>query len=68
MDHCDQTLMSNRYTFNEPLLYSDNGVSIDHVIKSHARVYHFYHEELNGTGKIAMKFNNSTKRPPNRDL
>ena len=47
------------YTFNEPLLYSYNGVSIDHVIKSHARVYHFYKEELGGTGKLALKFNNS---------
>ncbi|TIA41936.1 glycoside hydrolase [Aureobasidium pullulans] len=34
------------YTFNEPLLYSANGKSIDHVIKSHARVSHFYKEEL----------------------
>ncbi|KAI7201141.1 hypothetical protein D0869_05237 [Hortaea werneckii] len=47
------------YTFNEPLLYSDNGRSIDHVIKSHAEVYHFYKEELKGTGKIALKFNNN---------
>ncbi|KAG9712745.1 family 1 glycoside hydrolase, partial [Aureobasidium melanogenum] len=34
------------YTFNEPLLYSANGKAIDHVIKSHARVSHFYKEEL----------------------
>ncbi|KAI7653157.1 glycoside hydrolase, partial [Hortaea werneckii] len=47
------------YTYNEPLLYSDNGKSIDHVIKSHAEVYHFYKEELKGTGKIALKFNNN---------
>ena len=47
------------YTFNEPLLYSANGKSIDHVIKSHARVSHFYKEELKGTGKIALKFNNN---------
>ncbi|KPI42607.1 Beta-glucosidase 4 [Cyphellophora attinorum] len=57
------------YTFNEPLLYSYNGISIDHVIKSHARVYHFYKEELNGTGKIAMKFNNNfgVPRDPSSD-
>lgn len=54
------------YTFNEPLLYSYNGVSIDHVIKSHARVYHFYKEELNGTGKISWKFNNSKSDAINR--
>jgi hypothetical protein len=47
------------YTFNEPLLYSQNGQSIYNVIKSHAQVYHFYKEELNGTGKIALKFNNN---------
>jgi beta-glucosidase/6-phospho-beta-glucosidase/beta-galactosidase len=53
------------YTFNEPLLYSDNGKSIDHVIKSHARVYHFYKEELKGTGKISLKFNNNFGVPRN---
>lgn len=47
------------FTFNEPLLYSTNAKSIDHVIKSHARVFHFYKEELKGTGKISMKFNNN---------
>ena len=47
------------FTFNEPLLYSYNGVSIDHVIKAHAQVYHFYKEELNGTGKISIKFNDN---------
>lgn len=47
------------YTFNEPLLYSYNGKSIDHVIKAHARTYHFYKEELKGKGKISLKFNNN---------
>lgn len=47
------------YTFNEPLLYAHNGVSIDHVVKSHARVYHFYKYELKGEGKISLKFNNN---------
>lgn len=53
------------YTFNEPLLYSYNGVSIDHVIKAHAQVYHFYKEELNGTGSISLKFNNNFGVPRN---
>jgi beta-glucosidase/6-phospho-beta-glucosidase/beta-galactosidase len=53
------------YTFNEPLLYSKNGQSIYNVIKSHAQVYHFYKEELNGTGKIALKFNNNFGVPRN---
>lgn len=48
-------------TFNEPLLYCDNGVSIDHVIKAHARLYHFYHDsdKINGTGLMSMKFNDN---------
>jgi beta-glucosidase/6-phospho-beta-glucosidase/beta-galactosidase len=55
------------YTFNEPLLYSANGKAIDHVIKSHARISHFYKEELKGTGKIALKFNNNFGVPRNPD-
>ncbi|VUC35905.1 unnamed protein product [Clonostachys rosea] len=47
------------FTFNEPLLYADNGKSIDNVIKAHARVYHFYKEELNGTATISFKMNNN---------
>ncbi|KAK5994775.1 Beta-glucosidase 4 [Cladobotryum mycophilum] len=47
------------FTFNEPFIYSYNGKSIDSVIKAHARVYRFYKEELNGTGKISLKFSNN---------
>lgn len=47
------------FTFNEPLLYSHNGKSIDHVLRSHARVYHFYKYELKGSGKISFKLNNN---------
>ena len=47
------------FTFNEPLLYATNAKGIDHVVKSHARVAHFYREELKGTGKISLKFNNN---------
>ncbi|SMQ55517.1 unnamed protein product [Zymoseptoria tritici ST99CH_3D7] len=47
------------FTYNEPLLYATNGVAINNVIKSHARVYHWYKEELGGTGQIAMKFNDN---------
>src|SRR4051794_31935756 len=47
------------YRFNEPFIYSDNGASIDHVIKAHARLYHFYHESINGTGKVGIKFNDN---------
>lgn len=53
------------FTFNEPLLYSYNGVSVDHVIKAHAQVYHFYKEQLNGTGQISLKFNDNFGVPKN---
>lgn len=47
------------YTFNEPLLYSANGPAVYNVVQAHAKVYHFYKEELNGTGRISIKFNNN---------
>lgn len=47
------------WTFNEPLLGSRNGKSINTIIKAHARLYHFYHEEIKGTGKISITFNNN---------
>lgn len=55
------------YTFNEPLLYSTNGKSVDAVVKAHARLYHFYREEIKGTGKISLKFNDNfgVPRDPN---
>ena len=47
------------WTFNEPLLGAKNGKSINTIIKAHARLYHFYHEEIKGTGKISITFNNN---------
>lgn len=47
------------FTFNEPLLYCNNGKSVNTVVKSHARLYHFYHDEINGTGKVGIKFNDN---------
>jgi beta-glucosidase/6-phospho-beta-glucosidase/beta-galactosidase len=57
------------FTFNEPLLYATNGASINNVIKSHARVYHWYKEELEGTGQVAMKFNDNfgVPRDPSKE-
>lgn len=43
------------FTFNEPQVGIVNGLSVDHVIKAHAKLYHFYKDELRGTGKISMK-------------
>lgn len=53
------------WTFNEPLLGSRNGKSIDAVIKAHARLYHFYHGEINGTGKVSLTFNDNFGVPRN---
>ncbi|KAJ5434741.1 hypothetical protein N7491_005336 [Penicillium cf. griseofulvum] len=46
-------------TFNEPLLYAYNFKGVDHVVKAHAQVYHFYHDTLKATGKIGIKFNDN---------
>jgi beta-glucosidase/6-phospho-beta-glucosidase/beta-galactosidase len=55
------------WTFNEPLLASRNGKSIDTVIKAHARLYHFYHDEIKGTGKLSITFNDNFGVPRNPD-
>lgn len=47
------------FTFNEPFIYADNGLSVNNVIKAHAQVYHFYKDTLGGTGKISLKLNNN---------
>ncbi|KAJ5885487.1 CAZyme family GH1 [Penicillium taxi] len=46
-------------TFNEPLLYAFNFQGFDNVIHAHAQVYRFYHDELKGTGKMGLKFNDN---------
>lgn len=53
------------FTFNEPLLDCFNGVSVNNVIKAHAQVAHFYRDELNGTGQLALKFNDNFGVPRN---
>ncbi|KAI8943286.1 hypothetical protein NX059_001306 [Plenodomus lindquistii] len=53
------------WTFNEPLLGSRNGRSINTVIKAHARLYHFYHEEVRGSGKVSLTFNDNFGVPRN---
>ncbi|ORY17322.1 beta-glucosidase-like protein [Clohesyomyces aquaticus] len=58
------------FTFNEPLLGSLNGKSVNAVIKSHARLYHFYHGVINGTGSVSLKFNDNfgvPRDPKNQD-
>ncbi|KAI1516282.1 Glycoside hydrolase family 1 protein [Pyrenophora tritici-repentis] len=53
------------WSFNEPLLGARNGKSIDAVIKAHARLSHFYHDEIKGTGKISLTFNDNFGVPKN---
>lgn len=47
------------FTFNEPLIFSNNGKSVDAVLKAHSRLYHFYHDEIKGTGKVGLKVNDN---------
>ncbi|KAJ5548270.1 CAZyme family GH1 [Penicillium frequentans] len=46
-------------TFNEPLLYAFNFQGVDNVVHAHSQVYHFYHDELKGTGRMGLKFNDN---------
>ncbi|KAJ0418838.1 glycoside hydrolase superfamily [Aspergillus carlsbadensis] len=52
-------------TINEPLLYAFNFTGIDNVVKAHAELYHYYHEVLNGTGKVGFKLNDNFGVPKN---
>lgn len=31
---------------------------MDTVLRAHAQLYHFYHEQIKGTGKVGMKYSN----------
>lgn len=50
-------------TFNEPQIGTINGAAVDHVLKAHARVYHYYKTQLKGTGKVTMKMGLSPALP-----
>jgi len=47
------------WSFNEPLLGARNGKSSNAVIKAHARLYHFYREDIQGTGKLSITLNDN---------
>ena len=51
------------FTFNEPQASVNSGPGVDNVLKSHAQLYHYYHNELNGTGKVSLKMNTSPAVP-----
>ncbi|KAJ5706890.1 glycoside hydrolase family 1 protein [Penicillium malachiteum] len=42
-------------TFNEPDAGCISGPAIAHVNRAHARLYHYYKEELQGKGRVTMK-------------
>lgn len=52
-------------TINEPQIFSIDSKAIDAVIRGHASVYHFYKEELKGTGNITIKLANNFGVPRN---
>ncbi|KAL4874325.1 glycoside hydrolase superfamily [Aspergillus karnatakaensis] len=52
-------------TFNEPLLYAFNFTGIHNVVTAHAELYHYYHDTLNGTGKVGFKLNDNFGVPKN---
>ncbi|KAK6541481.1 hypothetical protein TWF694_007290 [Orbilia ellipsospora] len=53
------------FTFNEPFLFSDNGHSVNSVIKAHGRLAHFYKDTIKGTGKIGLKLHDNFGIPLN---
>jgi beta-glucosidase/6-phospho-beta-glucosidase/beta-galactosidase len=46
-------------TFNGPNgNFQDDYPSVLHILVAHAEVYHWYKEELGGTGNVSIKFAN----------
>ncbi|PYH93545.1 beta-glucosidase [Aspergillus ellipticus CBS 707.79] len=54
-------------TFNEPNIGVDvtfpGWNSLTHILTAHAAVYHWYKDELHGTGQVTMKFANNLAVP-----
>jgi len=51
-------------TLNEPnIVFQNNFPSVPHILMAHAKVYHWYKEELGGTGNITIKFSNNLGTP-----
>ena len=50
-------------TINEPQASAASGLAVNNIIKSHAQLHHFYHNQLNGTGKVSMKMTNGPAIP-----
>ena len=51
-------------TFNEPNgNFQGNYPSVPHILMAHAKTYHWYKEELGGTGNVSIKFANNLGTP-----
>ncbi|RDW87981.1 glycoside hydrolase family 1 protein [Coleophoma cylindrospora] len=46
-------------TINEPMLYAANAKGLEHVVRGHAALYHWYKNVMNGTGMVGFKLNNN---------
>lgn len=46
-------------TINEPMLYAANAQGVDNVVRTHAELYHYYHDVLGGNGKVGFKLNDN---------
>ena len=55
------------FGINEPYLYSGYPLGVKHVIQATAKLHHFYHNELNATGKFGIKFNDNFGIPLNAE-
>ncbi|OAQ59629.1 beta-glucosidase [Pochonia chlamydosporia 170] len=56
-------------TVNEPQMFNYDSKAIDGILRAHASTYHFYKNELKGTGNITIKFANNygVPRDPTSD-
>ncbi|KAJ5550298.1 CAZyme family GH1 [Penicillium sp. DV-2018c] len=55
----NETFVDAFVNYGKPLLYAFNFKGVDHVVKAHAQVYHFYRDTLKATGKLGIKFNDN---------
>ena len=56
---CATTITNVNCSINEPITGVDRGASVYHVLRGLARLYHFYHDEIQGKGRVGLKFNDN---------
>ena len=62
---CATTITNVNCSINEPITGVDRGASVYHVLRGHARLYHFYHDEIQGKGRVGLKVNDNFGVPLN---